>query len=197
MNSAMGTVLQRICIVTTQSITYLLQMSTHVIYMHTRDVKHLFEQAELSWSFLFSYGRPLGSSSGPAARLRRAAKEGERVGGHPRTPGHGTASPGTPCCAIPRFVPFLKSEHHAAGREGGKKESGDTPEPSAMGLRPPAPPALVRKRGRMWPMGVHLSQGGLSSPLFLCRLRRHERRKEGIGGYPQPPTRGTKSPWTP
>jgi len=37
----------------------------------------------------------------------------------------------------------------AAGREGRKEKSGDTPAPPAMGLRPPAPPALLfRAAGR-------------------------------------------------
>src|SRR5579883_1718076 len=97
---------------------------------------------------------------------------------------------------------FRDSRPACGGPKGGRKESGDTPEPPAMGLRPPAPPAESGRKRREnmagdTPIGFTLRQGGLSSPLFLCRLRRHEGRKEGIGGYPQTPTRGTSSPWTP
>src|SRR5579883_2455868 len=41
------------------------------------------------------------------------------------------------------FVIWYSSGPPAAGPEGGEKESGDTPEPPAMGLRPPAPPLFV------------------------------------------------------
>jgi len=37
-----------------------------------------------------------------------AGRGGEgKSGGHPRAPGHGTASPGPPCWSIQRFVPCL------------------------------------------------------------------------------------------
>src|SRR5579883_3019967 len=67
--------------------------------------------------FLFNLAYQWRALQGLAARLRRAAKGGERVGGHPRAPGHGTASPGTPCRAIQRFVhqPATDFPEYASG----------------------------------------------------------------------------------
>jgi len=50
--------------------------------------------------FFIWYIFPYSGTRGPPAAGRKGE---EGTGGHPRTPGHGTASPGTPCCAIPRF----------------------------------------------------------------------------------------------
>jgi len=58
--------------------------------------------------------------------MRRAEKGEGKIGGHPRTPGHGTPSPGTPF-----------GRRYAAGREKGGEEAGDIPAFPGQGAPPP------------------------------------------------------------
>src|SRR5579883_2804659 len=76
-----------------------------------------------------------------------------------------------------------ESRPACGGPKGGRKEAGDTPAPPAMGLRPPAPPAVLFR--------------GFVPVLKSTTIRRHERRKEIVGGHPQPPPGGLRPPGPP
>src|SRR5579883_3173361 len=91
------------------------------------------------------------------------------------------------------------------GPRRGEKESGDTPEPLAMGLRPPAPPlfaspAAGREEGRKsrgtppnpWPWDCVPRH-----PLSSLRLRRAAKRGERVGDTPEPPAMGLRPPAPP
>jgi|SRR5579883_2262961 len=86
------------------------------------------------WFIAFSCGIPLSClmvfnfliwySRSPPAAGRERGKERE-IGGHPRTPGHGTASPGTPCCAISRCCTSFKKQTPSGGPRRGEEGGGD------------------------------------------------------------------------
>src|SRR5579883_1427986 len=82
--------------------------------------------------FLFNLVFPQPACGGPRG------EEG-RVGGHPRTPGHGTASPGTPCCALPRFCTRFKINYHSAAREKKRNSWGTPPTPARRTSSPWTP----------------------------------------------------------
>src|SRR5579883_393618 len=76
-----------------------------------------------------------------------------------------------------------ESRPACGGPKGGRKEAGDTPAPPAMGLRPPAPPAVLF-RGFV--------------PVLKSKHHAAGRKGEkGSGGHSRAPGHGTASPGTP
>src|SRR5579883_3421854 len=83
-----------------------------------------------------------------------AGREGGRKSrGTPPTPRPWDCVPRHPLLIHSAFCTMLKKQTPCGGPRRGEKESGDTPEPPAMGLRPPAPPATSQEGG-VW-VGRH------------------------------------------
>jgi|SRR5579883_1080120 len=68
---------------------------------------------------------------------------------------------------------FRDSRPAAGGPRRGEKESGDTPEPPAMGLRPPAPPAALFSALCISRQQIFLSMRAAKPRAFIHRESRY------------------------
>src|SRR5579883_577360 len=113
-------------------------MVNYYVYLLQGNILHCPRQALVVWCRGFSIhicftGYFLIFSSG-IIFLSSGTRGGERKWrGHPRTPSHGTASPGTPCSAGPRFCTRFKKQTPCGGPRRGRKRWGTLRSPPASG----------------------------------------------------------------